>query len=116
MRLRKRDRLRNSVGIETAHGRFTPLITKGTALPVSLTETFTTADPGQTSIKLKPFQGENDLVAGNESLGEYEVTQIPPGAPRQPCVLFSFHVDVHGALSLTATDKGTGRDLPVVRL
>ena len=52
-----RGRLRHSIGIETKGGRVTPLIPKGAPLPASLTETFTTADPNQPSIELRPFQG-----------------------------------------------------------
>src|SRR5690348_8763992 len=65
-------RLRHSVGIETKGGRFTPLIPKGTPLPASVTETFTTADLCQPSIQLKPFQGENPLASFNEGLGVFQ--------------------------------------------
>jgi molecular chaperone DnaK len=110
-----RGRLRHSVGIETKGGRFTPLIPKGTALPVSLTETFTTADPDQPSIKIKPFQGENPLAAFNQRLGVFEVTDIPPASPGEPLIQVTFHVDAQGAFSITARDAGAGRDLPVLR-
>jgi molecular chaperone DnaK len=109
-------RLRHSVGIETSGGRFTRLIRKGAALPVSLTETFTTAEAGQTSIKIKPFQGERPLAAFNKRLGLFEVTEIPPANPGQPVIQVTFHVDADGAFSMTARDAGTGRDLPVLRL
>jgi hypothetical protein len=72
-----RGRLRHSVGIETKGGRFTPLIPKGVPLPTSVTETFTTADPDQASIKLKPFRGESQRVSLNKGLGLFEVTEIP---------------------------------------
>lgn len=110
-----RRRLRNSVGIKTGHDRFTPLIPKGTPLPVSLTETFTTADPNQSSIEIKPFQGENSLASSNKPLGSFEVTEIPPADPGKPVIHVTFHVDAHGALSITAKDADTGWDLPVLR-
>ena len=110
-----RGRLRHSVGIETKGGRFTPLIRKGAPLPVSVTETFTTADPNQPSIQLKPFQGENSLASFNEGLGVFDVTEIPPAGPGEPLIHVTFHVDAQGALGITARDERTGRDLPVLR-
>ncbi len=110
-----RGRLRHSVGIETKGGRFTPLIPKGAPLPASVTETFTTADPNQLSIELRPFQGENSRALFNKGLGVFDVTQIPPAGPGEPLVYVTFHVDAQGALSITAKDNGTGRDLPVLR-
>jgi molecular chaperone DnaK len=110
-----RHRLRHSVGIETKGGRFTPLIPKGTPLPASVTETFTTADLCQPSIQLKPFQGENPLASFNEGLGVFQVTEIPPAGPGEPLIYVTFHVDAQGALSITARDDGTERDLPVLR-
>jgi molecular chaperone DnaK len=109
-----RDRLRHSVGIETGGQWFTRLIPKGTRLPCSLTETFTTDEPNQTSIKIKPFQGENSLSSFNKLLGLFEVTEIPPAGPREPMIYVTFHVNAQGALRITARD-GTGRDLPVLR-
>jgi molecular chaperone DnaK len=108
-----RGRLRHSVGIETKGGRFTPLIKRGTRLPVSLTETFTTADPEQTSIKIHPFQGERRRTAGNTSLGLFEVIDIPPGGPGEPLIEVTFHVDAQGKLTITARDAAADERLPV---
>ena len=110
-----RGRLRHSVGIETKGGRFTPLIPKGVPLPTSVTETFTTADPDQASIKLKPFRGESQRVSFNKGLGLFEVTEIPLASPGEPQIYVTFHVDARGELSITARDEVTGRDLPVLR-
>jgi len=110
-----RSRLRHSVGIETKGGRFTSLIAKGTPLPVSLTETFTTGDPDQSSIQVSPCQGENPLAVSNEQLGVFDVTGIPPAAAGEPQILVTFHVDVRGAFSITAKDANSGRELPVLR-
>jgi molecular chaperone DnaK (HSP70) len=107
--------LQHSVGIRTDHGRFTPLIAKGTPLPVSVTETFTTADPNQSSIKIKPFQGENSVAARNKSLGLFEVAEIPPADPGEPLIEVTFRVDVGGAFSIVARDAHTGHDLPVLQ-
>ena len=110
-----RGRLRHSVGIETQGGRFTQLIPKGSPLPASVTETFTTADPNQPSIQLKAFQGESRLASLNQGLGLFDVTEVPPASPGEPLIYVTFHVDAQGELSITARDQGTGRDLPVLR-
>jgi molecular chaperone DnaK len=109
------DLLRHSIGLETKRGRFTRLIRKGTPLPVSLTQTFTTGAPNQLSIEIKPFLGENSRAALNEQLGLFEITEIPPAGPREPRIWVAFHVDVQGAFSITAVDASTRRDLPVLR-
>jgi molecular chaperone DnaK len=107
--------LQHSVGIETKHGKFTRLIARGTPLPVSVTERFTTASPNQSSIKIKPFQGEKSRTARNKSLGLFEVVEIPPAAPGIPQIEITFHVDASGAVSITARDAFTRQDLPVVQ-
>jgi molecular chaperone DnaK len=103
-----------SIGIETKGGRFTRVIEKGAPLPVSVTETFTTAEPNMSSIQIRPFQGEHALATRNTRLGLFEVTQIPPGDPGEPQIEVTFHVDADGAFSMTATDARTDRDLPVL--
>jgi molecular chaperone DnaK len=110
-----RGSLSHSLGIETGHGKFTTLIPKGTPLPVSVTETFTTADPNQISSKIKPFQGEKTRAVHNKRLGLFEVTEIPPAGPGEPQIEVTFHVDTGGAFSVTARDTDTGRDLPVLQ-
>ena len=111
----KRGGLSHSLGIETVGGKFTPLILKGTRLPAAVTETFTTAEPNQPSIKIKPFQGEMCLATLNKRLGLFEVTEIPPAGPGEPLIEISFHVDTGGAFSITARDGHTGQDLPVLQ-
>jgi molecular chaperone DnaK len=110
-----RGRLRHSVGIETKGGIFTRLIPKGAPLPASVTETFTTADPNQLSIQLRPLQGESRLASSNHGLGVFDVTEIPPASPGEPLIYVTFHVDAQGELTITAMDQRTGRDLPVLR-
>jgi molecular chaperone DnaK len=107
--------LQQSVGIETKGGVFTRLIPKGNLLPVSQAEIFTTASPDQTSIEIKPCQGEFRRAARNEQLGLFEVTEIPPAPPGQVKIEVTFHVDAQGAFSMTARNTGTGQDLPVLR-
>jgi hypothetical protein len=110
-----RGRLRHSVGLETKGDRFTPVIAKGRRLPVSRTEIFTTADPNQSSIQFRVFQGEKSQASLNEELGSFELAEIPPADPGEPQIEVTFHVDAQGTFSITARDAGTGRDVPVLR-
>jgi molecular chaperone DnaK (HSP70) len=105
--------LPHSVGIETKGGTFTPLIRKGVPLPVWVTEIFTTAEPDQSSIKIRCFQGEKSRTARNRELGWFELVGIPPGGPGELQIEVTFHVDACGAFSITARDARTGRELPV---
>ncbi len=107
--------LPHSIGIETKGGNFTPLIWQGMPLPVSVTETFTTAERNQSSITIRCFQGEESRTSRNMELGLFELTEIPPGRRGEPQIKVTFHVDATGAFSITARDARTGRDLPVLR-
>ena len=105
--------LPHSVGIETKGGTFTPLIRKGMPLPVRVAEIFTTAEPDQSAIKIRCFEGEKSRTARNRELGWFELAEIPPGGAGEPQIEVTFHVDAIGAFSITARDARTGRDLPV---
>jgi molecular chaperone DnaK len=109
-------RVPQSLGFETKGGKFEPMIKKGWPLGVSVTATFTTAEPDQSSIMIKPFQGEKSLAARNKELGVFDVTEIPPAAAGEPRIEVTFRVvDASGAFSITARDARTGRDLPVLQ-
>jgi hypothetical protein len=79
---------------------FTELIPKGTPLPASVTETFTTADHNQPSIQITPVW----RTVRNRRLGTFDVTEIPPAGPPEPVIAVTFHVDAAGAFSLMARD------------
>jgi hypothetical protein len=104
----------SSIGIETQGGRFTPLIRKGTPLPVSLTQTWMTYK-NQSSMTIRLFQGEESLAARNMGLGLFEVTEIPPAKPLERQIEVTFHVDASGAFSMTARMAQTGQELPVLQ-
>ena len=105
--------LRRSIGIETKGGKFTRLITKGTPLPASRTEIFTTADPYQPSIKIKLFSGDRRRAASNVCLGQYELTGFAPGPPGQPQIEVMFSVGLDEALQVKARDLASGAEVPV---
>ena len=109
-------RVPHSLGFETKGGKFEPMIKKGWPLGVSVSVIFTTAEPNQSSITIKAFQGEKSLTARNQEVGLFEVMEIPPAGPREPQIEVTFEVvDASGAVSITARDARTGRDLPVLQ-
>ena len=105
--------LRQSIGIETKGGKFTRLINKGSPLPISRTEIFTTADPGQPSIKIKLFRGDRRRAADNVCLGLYELTGFSPGPPGQSQIAVTFTVGPDEALQVTASDVVSGAEVLV---
>ena len=109
-------RVPHSLGFETKGGVFEPMVKKGWPLGVSASVIFTTADPDQSSIEIRPFQGEEKLTARNTALGLFEITEIPPAPAREPKIEVTFQVlDASGAFTITARDTRTGRDLPVLQ-
>jgi molecular chaperone DnaK len=109
----KAGRLPQSIGIETRGGVFTPIIEHGTPLPMSWSESFTTADHNQPSIQIKVFQGRHGKTARNQRLGIFEVHGITPGPPGAAQVEVTFHVDAQGVLTVSAHDLQAGKELPV---
>jgi len=98
-----------SLGLETLGGVMTRLITRNTTLPTSKSEVFSTAADGQTSVEINVLQGEREFARDNKSLGTFRLDGIPPAPRGVPQVEVKFDIDANGILSVTATDKGTGR-------
>ncbi|KAK9839439.1 hypothetical protein WJX81_002005 [Elliptochloris bilobata] len=98
-----------SLGLETLGGVMTKLIVRNTTLPTSKSEVFSTAADGQTSVEINVLQGEREFVRDNKSLGNFRLDGIPPAARGVPQVEVKFDIDANGILSVTATDKGTGK-------
>lgn len=98
-----------SLGLETLGGVMTKLIPRNTTLPTSKSEVFSTAADGQTSVEVNVVQGEREFVQDNKSLGTFRLDGIPPAPRGVPQVEVKFDIDANGILSVTATDKGTGR-------
>ena len=98
-----------SLGLETLGGVMTKLIPRNTTLPTSKSEVFSTAADGQTSVEINVVQGERDMVRDNKSLGTFRLDGIPPAPRGVPQVEVKFDIDANGILSVTATDKGTGK-------
>ena len=107
--------LSSTIGIETKGGVFTALISRGTLLPASRTEIFTTADRDQTSIKMMIFQGERALAKQNRRLGLFEISGLPPGPAGKPQIAITFSVDESHVFAVTARDQKTGENMPVLQ-
>lgn len=98
-----------SLGIETMGGVFTKLVEANTTIPVSKTEVFTTAVDNQSSVEIKVLQGERPMAKDNKQLGIFHLDGIVPARKGVPQIEVKFDIDANGILSVSATDKGTGK-------
>lgn len=102
-----------SLGLETLGGVMTKLIPRNTTLPTSKSETFSTAADGQTSVEINVLQGEREFVRDNKSLGNFRLDGIPTAPRGVPQIEVKFDIDANGILSVSATDKGSGRQTDI---
>jgi molecular chaperone DnaK (HSP70) len=101
------------LGIETKGGIFTPLIDRGTALPATHSEIFTTAEDNQPTIEVDVFHGTSDRVADAQHVGRYELRVPKPQPKGVPQISVTFRIDGSGAFLLTATDSASGASVTV---
>lgn len=99
-----------SLGIETMGGVATKLIERNTTIPTRKSQIFSTAEDGQTSVDIHIVQGERELAKDNKSLGKFKLDGIPSASRGVPQIEVSFDLDANGILSVTAKDKGTGKE------
>ncbi len=99
-----------SLGIETKGGVMTRLIDRNTTIPTRKSETFSTADDGQTSVEIHVLQGEREMAAYNKTLGKFQLVGIPSAPRGMPQVEVTFDIDANGILSVSAKDLGTGNE------
>ena len=102
-----------SLGIETLGGVMTKLIDANTTIPTSKTETFSTAADNQTSVEIHVLQGERAKSQDNRTLGRFHLDGIPPAPRGVPQIEVTFDIDANGVLSVSAKDKGTGKEQSV---
>ena len=99
-----------SLGIETLGGVMTKLIQKNTTIPTKAQQVFSTADDNQTAVTIHVLQGEREMAAGNKSLGQFNLSDIPPSPRGMPQIEVAFDIDANGILHVSAKDKATGKE------
>ncbi len=99
-----------TLGVETLGGVMTPLIERNTTIPVRKSETFSTAEDGQTAVTIHVLQGERPMAADNNSLGMFNLEGIPPAPRGLPQIEVTFDIDANGILNVSAKDKATGKE------
>jgi molecular chaperone DnaK len=102
-----------SMGVETAGGVFTPLITRNTTIPTRKSETFSTAVDNQSFVNVHVLQGERQMAEDNKSLAYFQLVGIPPAPRGVPRIEVAFDIDANGILKVSAKDLGTGREQSV---
>ncbi len=99
-----------SLGIETLGGVMTKLIPKNTTIPTKASQVFSTADDNQSAVTVHVLQGEREVAAGNKSLGQFNLSDIPPAPRGMPQIEVTFDIDANGILHVSAKDKATGKE------
>ncbi len=102
-----------SLGIETEGGVMTVLVERNTTIPVTKTETFSTAADNQTAVTVRVFQGERPMANDNRLLGQFNLEGIPPARRGMPQIEVTFDLDVNGILNVSAKDRATNKEQKV---
>ncbi len=102
-----------SLGVETLGGIMTHVVEKNTTIPTKAKQIFSTAADFQTAVTIHVLQGERSMAADNISLGNFNLTGIPPAPRGVPQVEVSFEIDANGILNVSAKDLGTGKEAKI---
>ena len=99
-----------SLGIETKGGVMTKLIERNTTIPTRRTEVFTTADDNQPSVEINVLQGEREMASYNQSLGKFNLVDLPPAQRGTPQIEVTFDIDANGIVHVSAKDRATSKE------
>ena len=99
-----------SLGIETMGGVFTKLIEANSTIPIRKSESFSTAVDNQANVEIHVLQGERPMASDNKTLGRFMLTDVPPAPRGVPQIEVTFDIDANGIISVSAKDKGTGKE------
>jgi molecular chaperone DnaK len=99
-----------SLGVETLGGVMTKIIPRNTTIPTKKSETFSTAVDGQSNVEIQILQGEREMSRDNKSLGTFRLDGVPPAPRGVPQIEVTLDIDANGILTVTAKDKGTGKE------
>ncbi len=99
-----------SLGIETLGGVFTKLIERNTTIPTNKSQIFSTAEDNQSAVTIRVFQGERAMAVDNKLLGQFDLVGISPAPRGMPQIEVAFDIDANGIVSVSAKDKGTGKE------
>ena len=99
-----------SLGIETLGGVFTRLIDRNTTIPTKKSQVLSTAEDNQSAVTIRVFQGEREIANDNKVLGQFNLENIPPAPRGVPQIEVTFDIDANGIVSVSAKDKGTGKE------
>lgn len=99
-----------SLGIETLGGVMTKMIPRNTTIPTKKSQVYSTAADNQTTVSIRVFQGEREMVADNKLLGQFDLSGIPPAPRGVPQIEVTFDIDANGIVHVNAKDKATGKD------
>ena len=102
-----------SLGVETLGGVLTKIIDRNTTIPVKQSQTFSTAADSQSSVTIHVLQGERSMAKDNISLGQFDLTGIPPAPRGVPQVEVTFDINADGVLNVTAKDLGTSKQMGI---
>ena len=99
-----------SLGIETLGGVATKLIEKNTTIPTKKSQVFSTAEDNQAAVTIRVVQGEREMANDNKMLGNFNLEGIAPAPRGMPQIEVTFDIDANGIVSVSAKDKGTGKE------